>query len=71
MLKLDFWGENKPKIDPLPSRNLSKLKKLKELMIYRKERQTIETLINEEAYLLAKYLRGERKAWKPRLPDLV
>jgi len=40
-------------------------------MIYRKERQTIETLINEEAYLLAKYLRGERKAWKPRLPDLV
>jgi len=29
--------------------------------------QTIETLINEEAYLLAKYLRGERKAWKPRI----
>jgi len=38
MLKLDFWGENKPKIDPpLPSRNLSKLKELKELMIYKKE----------------------------------
>jgi len=28
ILKLDFWGENKPKIDPLPSRNLSKLKEL-------------------------------------------
>ena len=31
------------------------------------KRQTIETLINEEAYILAKYLRGERKAWKPRI----
>ena len=30
--------------------------------------QTLETLINEEAYLLAKLLRGEKKAWKPRLP---
>jgi len=28
--------------------------------------QTIETLINEEAYLLAKYLRNERREWKPR-----
>ena len=33
--------------------------------------QTLETLINEEAYLLAKYLRAERKAWKPRFPDLL
>ena len=32
--------------------------------------QTLETLINEEAYVLAKYLRGERKTWKPRLPAL-
>lgn len=30
-------------------------------------RQTLETLINEEALLLAKYLRNERKAWTPRL----
>ena len=29
-------------------------------------RQTLGTLINEEALLLAKYLRGERKAWVPR-----
>jgi len=29
-------------------------------------RQTLETLINEEALLLAKYLRGEKKAWVPR-----
>jgi len=36
-------------------------------MIYRKERQTIETLIKEEALLLAKYLRNERKTWTPRI----
>ncbi len=30
------------------------------------ERQTIETLINEEALLLAKYLRAEDENWKPR-----
>lgn len=29
--------------------------------------QVLETLINEEALLLAKYLRGERKAWVPRI----
>lgn len=31
-------------------------------------KQTLETLINEEALLLAKYLRGERKTWVPRIP---
>ena len=30
-------------------------------------RQRIETLINEETLLLAKYLRGERKIWVPRI----
>lgn len=30
-------------------------------------RQTVETLINEEAQLLAKYLRDERKSWIPRI----
>ena len=30
-------------------------------------RQTIETLINEEALLLAKYLRNEKKEWQPRI----
>lgn len=30
-------------------------------------RQTLETLINEEALLLAKYLRNERDAWSPRM----
>lgn len=29
--------------------------------------QTLETLINEETLLLAKYLRGERKIWVPRV----
>jgi len=31
------------------------------------ERQTIETLINEEALLLAKYLRNENERWNPRI----
>lgn len=31
------------------------------------KRQRIETLINEEALLLAKYLRNERKTWIPRI----
>ena len=31
------------------------------------KKQRIETLINEEALLLAKYLRGEKKKWRPRL----
>jgi CRISPR-associated protein Cas1 len=30
-------------------------------------RQTIETLINEEALLFAKYLRNERNTWMPRI----
>jgi CRISPR-associated protein Cas1 len=30
-------------------------------------KQTLETLINEEALLLAKYLRDERKIWVPRI----
>lgn len=29
-------------------------------------RQSIETLINEETLLLAKFLRNERKTWIPR-----
>jgi CRISPR-associated endonuclease Cas1 len=33
-------------------------------------RQTIETLINEEALLLAKLLRDERKTWNPRVAIL-
>jgi hypothetical protein len=31
------------------------------------KRQTIETLINEEAFLLAQYLRDERETWSPRI----
>ena len=33
-------------------------------------KQTIDTLISEEALLLAKYLRHERLDWIPRLPSL-
>lgn len=31
------------------------------------KKQTLETLIDEEALLFAKYLRNEKEAWKPRL----
>jgi len=30
-------------------------------------RQTIETLISEEAMLFARYLRSEKKTWLPRI----
>ena len=30
-------------------------------------KQSLETLINEEALLLAKFIRKERKQWKPRI----
>ena len=33
-------------------------------------RQTIETLISEEALLFAKYLRNEKKEWIPRIPAI-
>lgn len=35
------------------------------------KRQTLETLINEEALLFAKFLRSEREAWVPRVPSLT
>ena len=34
------------------------------------KKQTIETLISEEALLLAKFLRDERKTWCPRTTTL-
>jgi len=33
-------------------------------------RQTIDTLISEEASLFARYLRNERKDWIPRIAEL-
>ena len=34
------------------------------------KRQTVETLIGEEALLFAKFLRGERGTWTPRVAIL-
>jgi CRISPR-associated endonuclease Cas1 len=34
------------------------------------KRQEIESLINEEAFLLAKYMRGEKPNWTPRISEL-
>lgn len=38
--------------------------------IRRGKTQEIETLINEEALLFAKYLRGEKTCWEPRIAAL-
>jgi hypothetical protein len=38
-------------------------------MIRNGDHQTLETLINEEALLIAKYLTGEAKSWVPRVPE--
>jgi hypothetical protein len=38
--------------------------------IRRGESQEIETLIGEEAFLFAKYLRDEKPAWIPRIVAL-
>jgi len=35
------------------------------------QRQTVETLINEEASLFAMFLRKERKTWTPRIAEYV
>ena len=34
------------------------------------KKQTLETLINEEALLFAKYLRNEMKEWLPRIGSI-
>jgi hypothetical protein len=38
--------------------------------IMRGERQELETLISEEALLLAQYLRNEKASWNPRIIEL-
>jgi hypothetical protein len=38
--------------------------------INRGRRQTFDSLISEEALLLAKYLRNERRDWTPRISSL-
>lgn len=40
------------------------------LIIRHGKRQTLETLINEKSLLLAKFLRNERKEWKPRIANI-
>lgn len=39
-------------------------------LIKRGKKQEIETLIDEEALLFAKYLRNERQTWAPRITGL-
>jgi hypothetical protein len=44
--------------------------KVEILRIRHGKKQTLEILINEEALLLAKFLRNERKDWKPRIASV-
>jgi len=37
------------------------------LFYLERARQTVKTLINEEAFLLAHYLRDEHETWSPRI----
>ena len=34
------------------------------------KKQTLDTLISEEALLFAKYLRNEKRFWNPRIPTI-
>jgi hypothetical protein len=45
--------------------------KIEAPLIRHRNKQRKETLINEEDLLLVKYLRGERKAWIPRITFCV
>ena len=59
---------NKAKAQDMTSRLNSFFETIVEIPRVRHgNRQTLETLINEEVLLLAQYLRNERKEWKPRL----
>ena len=44
--------------------------KVKIPLIRHEKRQKLEALINEEALLFAKYLKGEKKSWAPRVATL-
>jgi len=46
-------------------------KRLKFLGVRYGDKQEIESLITEEAFILAKYLRNERKSWNPRIVNLL
>ena len=46
-------------------------KKVEIPRIYFGKHQILETLINEEALLLAKFLRDERKRWNARIPEAI
>ena len=54
----------------LKSLNAHFLSKVEIPRIRKGEHQEIETLINEEAFLFAKYLRGEKPTWSPRIVAL-
>lgn len=62
---------NNPKTNELTNKLYDYFKSVVDIpRIKRGKRQEIESLINEEAFLLAKYLRGEKTHWEPRIVNL-
>ena len=58
---------NEPKTTDLMKLGIHFESKVEIPRIKHGKKQTLETLINEEALLFAKYLRHERETWKPRI----
>jgi CRISPR-associated protein Cas1 len=69
-------GEREYLNKPLAKDMMKKLNSFFELMIEMPQvmhgnKQTVETLINEETLLFARYLRSEKSQWLPRVPSYI
>ncbi len=74
--KTETWNDKKSKriyLNDALTRDLTRKlhdffrREVRMRRIKKGEKQEIETLINEEAMLLGKYLRNERESWVPRI----
>jgi len=68
----DIWGKRRYFSETMTREftkrlNASFRTKVEIPRIMRGEEQEFETLINEETLLFAKYLRGEKETWIPRI----
>jgi len=61
-----------PRTNKQPTRQTNKQTDIAHVKrIRNREYQTLETLINEEALLFAKYLRAERETWIPKIANSI
>jgi len=61
----DYWPRRERQLSNVGDKYFESIVEIPRISVG--ERQTIETLINEEALLFAKYLRIENPTWVPRL----